>query len=281
MKLCLIDVKFYYSRSRNVFHPKNLAPNRKVSQQRNSSPKAFINRETLSQNTYLPSAFSQLQIPLPIRGLSYLPALELSISCSSFLIILASGIIIGHVRVNDFIADFHPYIRSSWYWLEAAEEIVRSSCDDEATEEIETVDIRCANWDRLANRSDKADNIDEDTANVGRVTSPRETERVVVGGCLLGGVEILDPEVAAADEVVIADNNTGNGGEENGIGGEVGGEVVRGGKQIPRTHDKAYQSTDVASAADVDVAWEKGGHVSSRRNAVCCDVGSELSKSEG
>ena len=60
-----------------------------------------------------------------------------------------------------------------------------------------------------------------------------EAEREVVGGVLLGGVEIADLVVAAADDVVVADDDAGDGGEEDGVGGEVGCEIVRGGEKVP------------------------------------------------
>lgn len=36
----------------------------------------------------------------------------------------------------------------------------------------------------------------------------------------------MDVEVAAADDVVVAEHYARDGGEENGVGGEVGGKLV-------------------------------------------------------
>lgn len=55
----------------------------------------------------------------------------------------------------------------------------------------------------------------------------------VVGGVGGGGVEGVDAEVAAADEVVVCYYDAGDGGEEDGVGGEVGCEGVGGGEEVP------------------------------------------------
>ena len=62
-----------------------------------------------------------------------------------------------------------------------------------------------------------------------------EAEVKEVRGGFLGGVEFADLVVALADEVIIADYDAGNGGEEHGVGGEIGGEIVGGGEEIPGT----------------------------------------------
>ncbi len=61
-----------------------------------------------------------------------------------------------------------------------------------------------------------------------------EAEGVEIGGGGGCGVEVADLEVAVADEVVVGDDDAGDGGEEDGVSGEVGGEVVGGGEKVPR-----------------------------------------------
>ena len=61
-----------------------------------------------------------------------------------------------------------------------------------------------------------------------------ETEGEVVGGGGLRGVKVADLVVAAAHEVVVADYDAGNRGEEDGVGGEVGCEIVGCGEEVPR-----------------------------------------------
>lgn len=60
-----------------------------------------------------------------------------------------------------------------------------------------------------------------------------EAEGEIVGRAFLGGVEVPDLVVAAADDVVVADYDAGYGGEEDAVGGEVGCEIVAGGEEIP------------------------------------------------
>lgn len=67
-------------------------------------------------------------------------------------------------------------------------------------------------------------------------------------------VEIADLQEAFTHEVVIADHYTGDTGEEDGISGQVGREVVRGRQQIPWTHYEADESTDITTSANVEIA---------------------------
>ena len=53
-----------------------------------------------------------------------------------------------------------------------------------------------------------------------------EAEREVVGGRGLRRVQVADLVVAFAHEVVVCDEDAGDGGEEDGVGAEVGREVV-------------------------------------------------------
>lgn len=46
-----------------------------------------------------------------------------------------------------------------------------------------------------------------------------ETIGEMVGCRFLGGVEVPDLVVAAADDVIVADDDTGDGREEDGVGG--------------------------------------------------------------
>jgi hypothetical protein len=41
-----------------------------------------------------------------------------------------------------------------------------------------------------------------------------------------GGVQCLDLQVAPSDQVVIADHDAGDGGQEDGVGAEIHGELV-------------------------------------------------------
>jgi len=103
---------------------------------------------------------------------------------------------------------------------------VRPPSNNKSAEEIQVVDVRCTFRHGFPDGADEADDVDEDAADVGGVAAPVEAEGEEVGGRGLGGVEVADLKVAVADEVVVADDDAGDGGEEDGVGGEVGGEVV-------------------------------------------------------
>ena len=60
-----------------------------------------------------------------------------------------------------------------------------------------------------------------------------KTEGEVVRRGFAGGVEVVDLVVTAADDVVVANDDAGNGGEEDGVSGKVGCKIVRGREKIP------------------------------------------------
>lgn len=132
------------------------------------------------------------------------------------------------MRIFHEIANLHPDIRHRRDRGDLAQDPVRAGSDDETTEEIKIVDVLRAHGHLLADRADEADDVDEDAGNVGSVSAPVEAEPEIVWGGFTGGVELLDLEIAAADEVVVGDDDTGDGGQEDGVCGEVGGKVVGG-----------------------------------------------------
>ncbi|KAH3687923.1 hypothetical protein WICPIJ_001079 [Wickerhamomyces pijperi] len=82
--------------------------------------------------------------------------------------------------------------------------------------------------------------------------SPVDTNLVVrVVHSDVVGVQVEDVEVSPSHDEVIGGNDTGNGRQEHRIGGEVGGEVVRRGEEVPRTHSKGNGSTDKPTTANV------------------------------
>ena len=108
-----------------------------------------------------------------------------------------------------------------------------------------------------------------------------DTEGVEVWAGLSAVVQLLDLEVAAADKVVVGDHDTGDGAEEDTVGGEIGGKLIVVGEQVPGAHGETDGGANVASAADVDEAGEQGGHVGAGRHGVGGDVGAELGESKG
>ena len=69
------------------------------------------------------------------------------------------------------------------------------------------------------NSANEANDVDQDTANISRIATPVEAKGKVIRGAIAGGVEIPDLVVAAADNVVVTDDDTGDRGEEDRIGG--------------------------------------------------------------
>ena len=140
---------------------------------------------------------------------------------------------IRHTDIPNLLAHLVPIIAPGLHMPHLGQQPVRSPRHKEAAEEIQVIDVGCALGDGFPDRADEADDVDEDAADVGCVAAPVETEGVVVGGGGPGGVEVFDLEVALADDVIIADDDAGDGGEEDGVGAEVGGEIVGGGEEVP------------------------------------------------
>ena len=122
-------------------------------------------------------------------------------------------------NIPDLIADLHPALAAAGDGADLAEGPIGQAGDDEAGEEVDVVDVFRARGDGFADGADEADDVDEDAADVGRVAAPVEAEGEVVRGGFAGRVEVSDLVVAAADDVVIADDDACDRGEEDGVGG--------------------------------------------------------------
>ena len=114
------------------------------------------------------------------------------------------------------------------------EQIINPEGNKEPAEEIEVVDICSTGGDLPSNGAHESDNVNQDAANVSGVATPVEAKGEVIRGAFACSIKVFDLKVAFADNVVVADNDSGNGREENRVCAEVGGEVVRRGEQIPR-----------------------------------------------
>lgn len=127
---------------------------------------------------------------------------------------------------------------------------------------------------------DKANDVDQNARDVSGISSPGQAVPVEVRTGLLRRVQALHGKVTLADNVVVADEHAGDGGEEDGICRQVGGEVVGRAEQIPRAHADAHDGTDVAAAADVEVPGQESRQVGTGRNAVRGDVCAQLGENE-
>lgn len=188
---------------------------------------------------------------------------------------------ICHTDIANLISDLHPFLTARGDRADSTQEIIGARGDKEAAEEVEVVNVCRTLGDGLANCADESDNVDKDTADIRGIPSPVEAKGEHVRRSLLGGIKIADLVVAFANDVVIADNYTGDGGEEHGVGGEVGGKVVGGREEVPWAHDETNQRADVPTSADIEIARKEGGHVRTSRDRVGCDVGAELGKGKG
>jgi hypothetical protein len=57
-----------------------------------------------------------------------------------------------------------------------------------------------------------------------------------------------------SDNVVVTDDDTSDGREENRVRRQVGSEIIGAREKIPRTHGEPHKTADVASASDVNVS---------------------------
>ena len=117
---------------------------------------------------------------------------------------------ISDADIPDLIPNFHPLLTAGRNWADLAQGPVSQARDDETSEEIDVVDVFGTLWHRLSNGSDKSDNIDEDAADIGCVSTPMEAVGEIIGCRFLGGVKVPDLVVASTDDVVVADDDAGN-----------------------------------------------------------------------
>ena len=126
---------------------------------------------------------------------------------------------VSNTDVSNLIPNLHPPLTASRDRTDLAQGPVRQARDDETGEEVDIVDICGTLRDRLSNGSDESNNVDQDTADIGCVSTPMKAIGEVIRSRFASGVEIRYLIIAAADDVVVADNDTGDRGEEDGVGG--------------------------------------------------------------
>jgi hypothetical protein len=94
--------------------------------------------------------------------------------------------VIGKARVDDLVAYLHPDIACCPHRADSAKEVVGATSDDEATEEVQVINVLCADRNFDANGPHEADYIDQNAGNVGGIGTPIETEIVKVRRVLSG-----------------------------------------------------------------------------------------------
>lgn len=174
---------------------------------------------------------------------------------------LANTIYQAVVAIHGILVNLHPDVRASRNGLDLAQNPVDRRGNDESTEEVQVVKIGCADWNWSANCTSETDYVDQNTSNVRGVCAPADTPVVKVWAGLECRVEVAGLEETLADEVVVGAHDAGDAGEEDGVGGQVGGEAVAVLEQVPGLHDEADGCANVRAAADVEPSWGKGSHV--------------------
>lgn len=145
----------------------------------------------------------------------------------------------------ELIVHLKPHIARSRNREKAAEQPVRQARNNKAAEEIEVVDVLCADRDWCPHRASEANDVDQDAGNVGCEAAPVQAVGEVVWPRFEAGVQVADFEVAFAHPVVVADHDAGDGGQEDGVGGQVGGEGVAVAQQVPGTDADADDRADI------------------------------------
>lgn len=140
---------------------------------------------------------------------------------------------ICNTNIPYLFSHLHPYLTRRRNRTQFTKTPVRPRGHNESGEEIDIVDILRSDGDIPPDCTHEANDVDEDTRDVGCVAAPVEAVPEVIGRGVLRGVEGVDFVVPFSDNVVIADQDAGDGGEEDGVGGEVGGEVVGAAEKVP------------------------------------------------
>ena len=120
-----------------------------------------------------------------------------------------------------------PRLASRWYGRNLREKVVYRKGGKESTEVVDVVEINGANRYVPTDSANKPHDVDEDACNVGGVRMPGETEGEVVRTVFAGGIEMFGLDITLADDVVIADHDTGDRREEHGICRKISGKVIR------------------------------------------------------
>lgn len=126
---------------------------------------------------------------------------------------------VSHRNIADLFPNLIPIRTRSRDRTDLTKDPVSAAGDDKPAEEIQIIDICSACGNGLSDGAYETDYVDEYTADIGRIPAPVEAEGEIVGGGGLGAVEVPDLVVPFADDVVICDDHTRDGREENGVGG--------------------------------------------------------------
>ena len=124
-------------------------------------------------------------LPLPNGSMPFLIAFVLS-TIRAYTIILVPLSPISNTDIPYFIPNLHPSLTAARNRRNLAQGPVCHGRDDEASEEIDIIDVFGTLGHRLPNGPNESDNVDKNTANIGCVSAPVEAESEKVRGRFLG-----------------------------------------------------------------------------------------------
>lgn len=151
-----------------------------------------------------------------------------------FLIIILPIDIHDRETAIQFIRSFVPLVAAGRDREEPAKQIISGRGDDEPAEEIDVVDVLGTDRNLSADGTDEANDVDQDTGDVCGITSPGETERIVVWTTRAGTVKFFDLIVAFTYEVVVGNDDSSDRRQEDRVGREISREVVGRREQMPQ-----------------------------------------------
>lgn len=136
-------------------------------------------------------------------------------------------------QVVDVDVDFVPFVAGGGDRHEAGEQVVHTPGDDESAKEVDVVHVLRADGDITSHGTDESDDIYQNSSEVGCVAVPREAKGIEVRPMPAGAVKFLNIEEPLADEVIVRDDNSSNGGEKDGVGRESCRECTGARNDIP------------------------------------------------
>ena len=83
---------------------------------------------------------------------------------------------ISNTDIPNLIPDLHPFLTAGRNRRNFAQGPVCQGRDNEASEEVDIVDVFSTLGHRLPNGANETDNVDENTADIGCVSAPVEAE---------------------------------------------------------------------------------------------------------
>lgn len=139
----------------------------------------------------------------------------------------ADIVIVCERDLIDLVSNFEPLVAAGRDREDLATDPVNAGGYNEASEEIQIIDIRGTYGDVAAiDGTGKPHNVDQDTGDVGRVRTPINTESEVVGATAACIVQLLDSEIPTTHEVVVGNHDARNRAQKHRVRRQIGHEVV-------------------------------------------------------